>query len=64
MSISVADLRLTFRLAKSDAEAARQREYPRISQRRRALLAEQISRWDNVTVEEAHLRIHDQLRVW
>jgi hypothetical protein len=64
MSISVADLRSTFRLAKSEAEAARRSEYPRISKRRRTSLAEQISQLDNVTVEEAHRQIHDQLRVW
>jgi hypothetical protein len=64
MSICVENLRLTFRLAKSDAEAARRGEYPRISRRRRASLAEQISRLDNITVEEAHHQIHEQLRVW
>jgi hypothetical protein len=64
MSICVDDLRLTFCLAKPDAEAARQNEYPRISKGRRASLAEQIARLDNVTIEEAHGQIHEQLRVW
>jgi hypothetical protein len=64
MSICVADLRLTFSLDEYAAEEARQSEYPRISKRRRASLAEQIARLDQVTIEDAHRQIHEQLRVW
>jgi hypothetical protein len=64
MPTSAADLRMTFSLDEFSAEAARQCEYPRISQRRRAMLAEQVARLDNLTIEEAHRQIHEQLRVW
>ena len=64
MSSCVAELCLTFNLGESIAEATRDSEYPRISKGRRFLLAKQIALCDQVTIEEAHRQIHEQLRVW